>query len=101
MLRHIQLGRMHNLRDLGGYPVPGGETVWETLLRGDNPEGLTVGDLRWLQDRGITTVVDLRSEAEVMRKPDQLASQSGFHYFHCPLLAEGDGMPNLETEVGL
>ena len=100
MLRHIPLGRMYNLRDLGGYPVPGGETAWERLLRGDNPEGLTEEDLRWLLDRGITTVVDLRSEAETGRKPDQLASQPGFYYFHCPLLSEGDGMPNLETDVG-
>ena len=100
MLRHIPLGGMHNLRDLGGYPVPGGETAWERLLRGDNPEGLTEEDLRWLLDRDITTVVDLRSEAEVGRKPDQLSGHPDFHYFHCPLLAEGDGMPNLETDVG-
>ena len=100
MLRHIPLGRMYNLRDLGGYPVPGGVTAWERLLRGDNLEGLTEEDLRWLLDRGITTVVDLRSEAETGRKPDQLASQPGFYYFHCPLLSEGDGMPNLETDVG-
>ncbi len=100
MLRHIPLGGMHNLRDLGGYPVPGGETAWERLLRGDNPEGLTEEDLRWLLDRDITTVVDLRSDAEVGRKPDQLSGHPDFHYFHCPLLAEGDGMPNLETDVG-
>ena len=101
MLRHIPLGRMYNLRDLGGYPVPGGgKTAWERLLRGDNPEHLTEEDLRWLLDRDITTVVDLRNEAETGRKPDQLASQPDFHYFHCPLLTEGDGMPNLETDVG-
>ena len=101
MLRHIPLGRMYNLRDLGGYPVSGsGETLWEKLLRGDNPEHLTEEDLRWLLDRDITTVVDLRSEAETRRKPDQLASHPDFHYFHCPLLSEGDGMPNLETDVG-
>lgn len=101
MLRHIPLGRMYNLRDLGGYSVPGGgETAWERLLRGDNPEHLTEEDLRWLLDRDVTTVVDLRNEAEAGRKPDQMASQPGFHYFHCPLLTEGDGMPNLETDVG-
>lgn len=101
MLRHIPLGGMYNLRDLGGYPVPGGgETLWEKLLRGDNPEHLTEEDLQWLLDRDITTVIDLRSEAETRRKPDQLSSQPDFYYFHCPLLSEGDGMPNLETDVG-
>lgn len=98
MLRHIPLGRMYNLRDLGGYPVPGGETAWERLLRGDNPEGLTEEDLRWLLDRGITTVVDLRSEAEAGRKPDQLSGQPEFRYVVCPLL-EADRMPNLEDDV--
>ena len=101
MLRHIPLGQMYNLRDLGGYPVPGGgETAWERLLRGDNPEGLSQADLRWLLDRDITTVVDLRSGAEIRRKPDQLSTQPDVRYFHCPLLAEGDGMPNLEADVG-
>ncbi len=100
MLRHIPLGRMYNLRDLGGYPVPGGgETAWERLLRGDNPEHLTEEDLRWLLDRDITTVVDLRSEAEAGRKPDQLAGVPDFHYVVCPLL-EADRMPNLEDDVG-
>ena len=34
MLRHIPLGRMYNLRDLGGYPVTGGG---ETGLGADAP----------------------------------------------------------------
>ena len=100
MLRHIPLGRMYNLRDLGGYPVlNGGETAWEQLLRGDNPEDLTEKDLQWLLERGITTVVDLRSEAEIRQRADQLSGQGGFHYIHCPLLEE-DRMPNLEDDVG-
>ena len=98
MLRHIPLGRMYNLRDLGGYPVPGGVTAWERLLRGDNPEGLTEEDLRWLLDRGITTVVDLRSEAEAGRKPDQLSDRPGFRYGGGPLLEAGR-MPNLADGV--
>ena len=34
MLRHIPLGRMNNLRDLGGYPGANGRiTAWERFLR--------------------------------------------------------------------
>ena len=100
MLRHIPLGGMYNLRDLGGYPVPGGgETAWERLLRGDNPEHLTEEDIRWLLERDITTVVDLRSEVEAGSKADQLSKTNGFDYFNCPLL-EADRMPNLEENVG-
>ena len=89
MLRHIPLGQMYNLRDLGGYPVPGGgETAWERLLRGDNPEGLSQADLRWLLDRDITTVVDLRSGA------DQAQARSALHPARCslfPLSPPGGG----------
>lgn len=100
MLRHIPLGKMHNLRDLGGYPVPGGgETAWERLLRGDNPEGLTAADIQWLLDRDITTVVDLRSLQEAERKPDQLSSVSAFCYVNCPLMGEAV-MPDLGDEAG-
>ena len=38
MLRRIPLGKMNNLRDLGGYPAGDGVTVWERFLRGDNPK---------------------------------------------------------------
>lgn len=100
MLRHIPLGKMHNLRDLGGYPAAGGHmTAWERLLRGDNPQGLTEEDLQWLLRREITTVIDLRSAAELEQTPDQLSTVPEFAYFHCPLLS-GDQMPNLEEDVG-
>lgn len=99
MLRHVPLGRMNNLRDLGGYPtVEGRVTAWEHFLRGDTPFGLEEADLRWLLEREITTVIDLRSTAEVNQKPDQLSTSSGFHYYHCPLL-HADRMPNLEDDV--
>ena len=61
MLRRIPLGKMNNLRDLGGYPAGDGVTVWERFLRGDNPAGLSEQDIQWLRERDITTIVDLRS----------------------------------------
>ena len=100
LLRHIPLGNMNNLRDLGGYPAAGGRvTAWERLLRGDNPTGLSEKDIEWLVDRDITTVIDLRSEEETKRKPDQLAGETDFRYFHAPMLG-GERMPNLERDVG-
>ena len=70
MLRRIPLGETWNLRDLGGYPTAGGcATVWERMLRSDNPLGLSGADERWLLERNITTVLDLRSEGELERRP--------------------------------
>lgn len=100
MLRHIPLGEMNNLRDLGGYPAAEGRmTAWERLLRGDNPAGLSEADVAWLLERGITTVIDLRSAAELEQNPDQLSKTPGFRYFHAPMM-DGDRMPNLEEDVG-
>ncbi len=100
MLRRIPLGKMLNLRDLGGYPLPGGGcTVWGRMLRGDNPAGLSPADLQWLLDREITTDIDLRSAGELERCPDQLAAERGFFYHHIPLVG-GERLPNLEKDVG-
>ena len=100
MLRHIALGETQNLRDLGGYPTcEGRSTVWERFLRGDNPLGLSAEEERWLLDRGIHTVVDLRSESEAERRPCGLAGRPGFTYLHCPL-AGGERLAQREADIG-
>lgn len=101
MLRHIPLGNMYNLRDLGGYPTSDRrETAWERFLRADNPMGLSESDIQWLLDRNITTVLDLRTVEETQRSPDQLASRPEFTYHHIPFVGI-DKLPNLEADVGL
>ena len=56
-----------NVRDLGGLPTTdGGTTVPGRLLRSENLQELTPGDVARLVDEiGVTTVVDLRSTNEV------------------------------------
>lgn len=99
MLRRIPLGKMNNLRDLGGYPAANGEvTAWERCLRGDVPTGLSETDVDWLLDRDITTVIDLRHEDEIKYQPDELKFIPGFIYYHCNL-AGGGLLPNCENDV--
>lgn len=100
MLRHIPLGRMRNLRDLGGYPTADGKsTAWERLLRGDVPKGFCESDLDWLLDRDITTVIDLRHAEETENEPDELKFLPGFRYYHCSL-STGGLLPNCEEDIG-
>lgn len=100
MLRHISLGTMYNLRDLGGYPtVDGGQTAWGRFFRGDTPLGLSEAEIQWLLDRRVTTIIDLRSAAEAGMYPNQLADRPGFRYHHCPLLG-GEITEATEDEVG-
>jgi len=62
----IDLEGLANLRDLGGIPtVDGGRIVPGRLLRSDNLQTLTDRDIEELLRRGLTDVIDLRSDFEV------------------------------------
>ena len=101
MQRRIMLGKMLNLRDLGGYPTAEGKTTrWGVLLRGDNPMGITDNDAAWLLERGFTTVIDLRSPAERDHLPDELENRPGFSYHFIPM-SGGEKLPNEEELIGL
>lgn len=62
----ISLDGAVNVRDLGGLPLQqGGRTQHRRLLRSDNLQELTPGDVRVLRDEiGVSDVVDLRTATE-------------------------------------
>lgn len=88
-MKRLILGTMHNVRDLGGYPVHGGCTKALRFLRSDMPKGLQPCDLEFLQRHGITTVIDLRNRFERADHPDPFCDQPGFFYHACPMFADG------------
>jgi protein-tyrosine phosphatase len=58
---------LHNLRDLGGYPVAGrGHTRWGVLFRGGVLGGLSPDTEAQISALGVRTVVDLRDEDELI-----------------------------------
>ena len=63
----IDLDGAVNVRDLGGLPTEDGRgTARGRLLRADNLQELSASDVaRLVRDIGVTTVVDLRSSAEL------------------------------------
>jgi protein-tyrosine phosphatase len=63
----IELDGTVNTRDVGGLPVTGGgTTLAHRLIRSDNLQSLTDGDVRRLvDDYGVRTVTDLRTGVEV------------------------------------
>jgi protein-tyrosine phosphatase len=65
--RWVELEGAANARDLGGLPlVDGGTTASGVLLRADNLQELTPGDIARLVDElGVRLVVDLRTAVEV------------------------------------
>lgn len=87
----IELDGAVNVRDLGGLPTSdGGTTVPGRLLRSENLQELSAGDISRLVDEiGLTTVVDLRSTNEVaVEGPAPLDALPGVRHAHHPVLRE-------------
>jgi protein tyrosine/serine phosphatase len=87
----INLDGAANVRDLGGLPTAdGGKTADGRLLRADNLQELTPTDVaRLVRDIGVTTVVDLRSSAELESEgPAPLDAVAGVRHAHHPVLPE-------------
>jgi protein-tyrosine phosphatase len=87
----VELEGAVNVRDLGGLPtVDGSETAPCRLLRGDNLQELSPADVtRLVWGIGLTTVVDLRSTAELVSEgPGPLRSVAAVRHLHLPVLPE-------------
>ena len=87
----IDLDGAVNVRDLGGLPTgDGGKTADARLLRADNLQELSPSDIRRLVGEiGLTTVVDLRSSAELASEgPAPLDAVPGVRHAHHPVIPE-------------
>lgn len=83
-VRRLRLEHAGNLRDMGGYETSnGGVTAFGRLLRSGGLSKLTADEWKRLTDYGVRTVIDLRSEAEILTQPDQVPQGVAWH--HCPL----------------
>lgn len=68
------------------------------ILRSDAPVAPTDGDVSWLLTHGVTTLIDLRTEAECTRRPCPLAQDGRFRYLHLPVTG-GNAMPASPADV--
>jgi protein-tyrosine phosphatase len=100
MQRTITLDGCHNFRDLGGYPTADGGIVrWRRLFRSDALHGLSDKDVAQLRDEiGLTTMVDLRSTAELRADGDSPLVAAGVTHHHLPLF-DGEAMKSDDARV--
>jgi protein-tyrosine phosphatase len=87
----IDLEGAVNVRDVGGLPTEdGGETVYGRLLRSENLQELSPADVgKLVGEIGVTTVVDLRTTAEVeLEGPGPLDAVPSVRHAYHPVLPE-------------
>ncbi len=97
----IELDGLANARDVGGLPLAGGGQVRSgRLLRSDNLQDLTPGDIAELvHTRGVTTVLDLRTAAEVAGEgPGPLTEVGGVEIHNLSLFPEA-ATPDIEGSI--
>ena len=75
----------YNVRELGGYPTPYGQTLYHRFVRSGDTDGLSSTDIAALRDYGVSMDVDLRSQWEVTHAPDRLAKDRGVRSLHAQL----------------
>lgn len=81
--RVIHLEGTTNTRDIGGYQTSDLRTVrWGQIIRSDNLSRLTGDDFRKLEEIGVKTVIDLRTEREHDDSPTVWQGDNPPQFFH-------------------
>lgn len=84
--RVLPLEKGINFRELGGYPTLDGHHIkFQKIIRSAKLSTLDQNDLNYLQNYGLITDIDFRSNEEVTKEPDKLPS--GTTYRHLPVFA--------------
>ncbi len=87
-----------NTRELGGYSFDGGVTKTGMILRSDRICQPTEEDIAYLKEKGITTVIDLRTDEDAAESPCGLTEDKGFNYHHFPV-TEGGYVPETADDM--
>lgn len=87
---------LHNIRDLGGLPRQGGgHTAPHRVLRACAMRHIGDADRAALINAGLSTVIDLRSAAEIAAVPAAFAGQPGVSTLHHPVFSDLDPLASM------
>ncbi len=91
--RRIAVPGLLNLRDVGGYPVAGGEVPWQRLYRSDALHQLDAWGVAALSQLRLRTIVDLRTDVEAEMAPSPLDRLDVRHTHVSILGGDLEGLP--------
>lgn len=84
--REIDLEGTSNTRDIGGYQTSDLRALrWRQIIRSENLSRLTDGDFQKLEEMGVKTVIDLRTEREHQKSPTVWLGDNPPQFFHFPI----------------
>ena len=84
--RVIHLDGTTNTRDIGGYQTSDMGTLrWGQIIRSDKLSRLTANDFHKLEEMGVKTVIDLRTNKEHKQSPTVWEGDNPPRFFHFPV----------------
>ena len=84
--RVIHLDGTTNTRDIGGYQTNDLRTLrWQQIIRSENLSRLTASDFQKLEEIGVKTVIDLRTDREHDKSPTVWLGDNPPRFHHFPI----------------
>jgi protein-tyrosine phosphatase len=84
--RVIHLEGTSNTRDVGGYLISDGRTLRSgQIIRSENLSRLTASDFQKLEEIGVKTVIDLRTDREHDKAPTVWLGDNPPQFYHFPI----------------
>ncbi|NWF69316.1 MAG: tyrosine-protein phosphatase [Chloroflexi bacterium] len=75
-----------NIRDVGGYATPSGQTRWRALVRANLLIPWSPQEQQTLLDYGVKLIIDLRDDFEIAERPNPFAGSTQLTYLNLPLI---------------
>lgn len=84
--RVINLKGTTNTRDIGGYQTSDQRSLrWRQIIRSENLSRLTAKDFQKLEEIGLKTVIDLRTDHELKKAPTVWQGDNPPRFYHFPV----------------
>lgn len=98
-MRRFFVDKVDNMRDIGGYETNNHGIVKEgCIIRSNCVTNLADNEIKKLIDMNFATIIDLRSDAEILNKNGVFFNNNSFNYNHIALKGNGR-LPNSKEDV--